>query len=127
MKGLQPCFRRAAACVAAAFIVICAPAALAHGFMERTVPQAGSTVRGSPAEVQLWFTQGLEPAFTTVRVLDASGKQVDREDKRVDPGDKTLLRVSLPALAPGKYRVVWRALSADGHVTRGEFAFQVAQ
>ena len=126
MKGSQSQSCRAGACAAAAFIALCAPTVLAHGFMERTVPQAGSTVRGSPAEVQVWFSQGLEPAFTVVRVLDASGKQVDRKDKRVDPGDKTLLRVSLPALAPGKYRVLWRALSADGHVTRGEFAFQVA-
>jgi methionine-rich copper-binding protein CopC len=33
----------------------------------------------------------------------------------------------LPALAPGRYRVVWRALSIDTHVTHGSFAFDVGR
>jgi copper resistance protein C len=100
--------------------------AFAHSTMERTVPAARSTVHGSPAEVKLWFSQALEPAFSTVRVVDKDGKQVDRKDKRVAAGDAPLLRVSLTPLAPGTYRVIWRALSADGHVTRGDFTFDVA-
>ena len=94
--------------------------------MDRTVHEAGSTVRGSPAEVKLWFSHALEPAFSSVRVVDKNGKQVDLKDKRVDPKESSLLRVSLPSLLPGSYRVSWRVLSADGHVTRGEFAFEVA-
>ena len=33
--------------------------------------------------------------------------------------------VPLPALAAGRYQVRWRALSADGHVIKGTFAFTV--
>jgi len=109
----------AAACIAA-------PAAFAHAYMDRTVPEAGSTVRGSPAEVRLWFSHALEPAFSTVRVVDKGGRQVDRKDKQVDARESKLLRVSLPPLPPGSYRVIWRVLSADGHVTRGDFSFEVA-
>jgi copper resistance protein C len=36
------------------------------------------------------------------------------------------LEVSVPALAPGRYRVVWRVLSLDTHVTEGDFTFDVA-
>ena len=86
----------------------------------------GSTVHGSPAEIKLWFSHALEPAFSTVRVVDRGGRQVDRKDKQVDAGEAKLLKVSLPPLAPGAYRVIWRVLSADGHVTRGEFGFEVA-
>jgi len=82
-------------------------------------------VSGSPDEVKLWFTQELEPAFSTVRVLDAAGRQIDRGDKRVGPSDRTLLRVSVPRLAPGSYRVVWRVLSVDTHVTEGDYTFEV--
>jgi len=105
---------------------LAAPAALAHAYMDRTAPEAGSTVRGSPAEVKLWFSHALEPAFSTVRVVDKAGRQVDLKDKRVDPKETALLRVSLPPLPPGSYRVIWRVLSADGHVTRGDFGFEVA-
>jgi len=112
-----------------AFLLACmalAPSALAHAYLDRTSPEAASTVRGSPTEVKLWFSHALEPAFSTVSVLDKAGRQVDRKDTRVDPAEAKVLKVTLPALSPGRYRVVWRVLSADGHVTRGEYAFEVA-
>lgn len=115
-----------AVCLVALLAGLGTSTAFAHAFMDRTVPAAGSTVHGPPAEVKLWFSQALESAFSTVRVVDKNGRQVDRKDKRVDAGDATLLSVSLPALAPGTYRVIWRVLSADGHVTKGDFTFDVA-
>ncbi len=116
-------FARAAALLA----TLAFPAgALAHAFLDRAVPAVGSTVHGPPAEVRLRFTQELEPAFSTVRVVDRDGRQVDRMDKQLERGDATLLKVSLPRLAPGIYRVVWRGLSVDTHVTEGDFTFEVA-
>ncbi len=106
---------------AAAFV----PDAAAHAFLDHALPAVGSTVHARPSQVQLWFTQRLEPAFTTVRVSDPSGKPVDKGDAQVDAGDATLLRVSLPQLAPGTYRVTWRVLSVDTHVTEGDFTFEV--
>jgi len=111
----------------ALFTSLAVPAgALAHAFLDRAVPAVGSKVHGQPTEVRLRFSQPLEPAFSAVRVLDAGGKQVDRKDKRLDPADASVLRVSLPPLAPGVYRVVWRVLSADTHVTEGDYSFEVA-
>ena len=72
------------------------------------------------------FTQRIEAAFITVQVQDGAGRQVDGGDAAVDPSDATLLRVSLPRLAPGTYRVKWRVLSVDSHVTDGDFTFDVA-
>jgi copper resistance protein C len=100
--------------------------ARAHAFLDHAMPAVGSMVHGAPAEVRLWFTQELEPAFSTVKVLDQNGKQVDKMDKQVDRGDAVLLRVSLLPLAPGTYRVVWRVLSIDTHVSEGDYRFNVA-
>ena len=61
----------------------------------------------------------------TLKVLDAQGKRVDKADARVDRADRGLLRVSLEALGPGVYTVVWRVVSVDTHVTEGDFAFHV--
>jgi len=97
----------------------------AHAFLDHATPAVGSAVRASPVQVKLWFTQKLEPAFSSVQVLDRSGKQVDKGDSQVDRADATLLRVSLPQLAPGAYRVTWRVLSVDSHVTEGDFTFNV--
>ncbi|MBI1774063.1 MAG: copper resistance protein CopC [Proteobacteria bacterium] len=98
----------------------------AHAFLDHAIPAVGSTLRASPNEVRLWFTEDLEAAFSSVRVVDPSGKRVDRDDKQVDLSDKTLLKVSVPGLEKGSYQVIWRVLSVDGHVTEGDFKFQVA-
>ena len=100
--------------------------ARAHAFLDHAAPAVGSTVRAPPPQVRLWFTQPLEPAFSTARVVDRSDKRVDRGDAKVDARDTRILQVSVPALAPGRYRVVWRVLSVDTHVTEGDFAFDVA-
>lgn len=110
---------------ALAFALASVPPALAHAFLDRATPAVGSSVHGSPAQVKLWFTQQLEPAFSTVQVLDASGKRVDKADAHVDSGDAALLVVTLPSLKPGTYRVTWRVLSVDTHVTEGDFSFDV--
>jgi methionine-rich copper-binding protein CopC len=98
----------------------------AHAVLDQTVPAARSTVRASPKEVTLKFTQRLEPAFSSVQVLDTKGRRVDSGDSRVDAVDPTSLRVSVPSLSGGRYRVIWRVLSIDTHVTKGEFHFDVA-
>jgi len=97
----------------------------AHAFLDHAEPPVGATVSVAPTEVKLSFTQELEPAFSTVKVLDAAGKRVDTADARVDGAHREVLRVSLLALGPGAYTVVWRVVSVDTHVTQGDFAFHV--
>jgi hypothetical protein len=100
--------------------------ARAHAFLERAEPRVGSTLRSPPPRVRLWFTEQIEAAFSTVQVLAAASERVDRRDVTVDAADRRLLQVSLPPLAPGAYRVAWRVLSIDSHVTEGDFTFRVA-
>ena len=96
-----------------------------HAMLQRTEPRVESGVKRSPDEVKLYFTEPLEPAYSSVRVVNDRGGQVDRGDGRVDRSNPLLLRVTLPALPPGTYRVRWRVLSIDADVTEGGFAFSV--
>jgi copper resistance protein C len=97
----------------------------AHAFLDHAEPAVGSKVHGSPARVKIWFTERLEPALSKIQVFDAAGQQVDKRDVQADKSDAALLAVSLPALKPGNYKVVWRVVSVDTHVTTGNFAFEV--
>ena len=89
------------------------------------MPAVGSTVRTAPAEVRIDFTEGIEPAFTTIHVSDARGMRVDQGSAHLE-GDNTHLAVALKALAPGSYRVAWKAVAVDTHHTEGSFTFTVA-
>lgn len=103
-----------------------AGAAVAHTMLDRAAPRVGSSVKAVAGRVELWFTEPLEPTFSTVKVLDASGRRVDRNDAAVDQADSKHLFVSVSALPPGRYRVLWRVVSADTHATEGDFTFDVA-
>lgn len=105
--------------------LLAAQEAQAHAFLDHASPSVGSTVPAAPAAVTMWFTQQLEPAFTTAQVSDKSGNNVGIGNAQVDPKDPTKLRVPLKALPPGTYTVMWHALSVDTHTTTGHFSFTV--
>ncbi len=97
----------------------------AHARVKRANPAVGGVVTAAsmPTELQVWFSEQLEPALSTIEVVDQAGTRMDRGDVRVDNEDHTQLRVSLAHLPPGKYRVIWRAVSIDTHFTSGSFPF----
>lgn len=113
--------------IAVVALLSLATVAAAHGVLERTEPRGGATVKSAPTQVRLQFTGAIEPAYSEVHVLNGGGRRVDLGDSRVDPDNRALLRVSLPALPPGRYKVAWRVLSVDSHVTQGDFTFRVAE
>ena len=102
-------------------------AAFAHGELKRAVPPAGGTVATAPSEVMVYFSEPLEPAFSTVAVRDSAGKQVDKADAHIDKDDRTIMRVSLPPLPRGTYTVIWRVVTVDTHRTEGTFKFKVGE
>ena len=55
----------------------------AHAFLDHATPAVGSVVHGAPAQVRLWFTQELEPAFSSVRVFDRSGTRPNSHAARI--------------------------------------------
>ena len=99
----------------------------AHAFLKEAEPTVGSTVQTSPSEVRIRFTENIEPASSSIQVFDASGKQVDKHDLHLDHSDHSLLHLSLPPLEAGIYKVVWRVVSVDRHVTNGNFTFRVVR
>jgi methionine-rich copper-binding protein CopC len=97
----------------------------AHAVLQRAEPRVESTLKRAPEEVRLYFSERLEPAYSSVRVVDDHGAQVDRRDSHVDRSNPVLLRVTVPPLPPGIYKVIWRVLSIDADVTEGGFTFRI--
>ena len=112
--------------LALAFLLLGVSFADAHAFLDHAEPKVGSSIHAAPEVVKVWFTQKLVMAFSQLQVFDEAGQEVDKHDKRLDKSDEALLVVSLPPLKPGKYKVVWKAVSVDTHVTHGDFTFELA-
>jgi methionine-rich copper-binding protein CopC len=99
--------------------------ALAHAKLDHAEPAVGSKIKPAPDQVKIWFTDGLDPAHSSIEVKNAKGKEVDKKDAHVDSKDGSLLMVSLPNLPPGVYTVNWHVVCEDGHKTQGHFEFTV--
>jgi copper transport protein len=100
------------------------PSVSAHAVLLRSNPSANAVREQPPVQVELFFTETLEPNLSSIQVFDANNQIVDAGDVRVDPSDLTRMTVTLHLLSDGVYTVTWKALSTvDGHQTVGTFPF----
>ncbi|MCC7165662.1 MAG: copper resistance protein CopC [Anaerolineae bacterium] len=98
----------------------------AHAKLIKAIPAPGSSVGSAPSQVQLWFDEPPELGFSEVQVLNAQKERVDTGALTLSPDDPLSVIVPMKGVTDGTYTVVWKILSqADGHITRGVFAFNV--
>jgi methionine-rich copper-binding protein CopC len=96
--------------------------ALAHTRLLASEPAAGAVLNTVPKRIVLKFSAPPEKGFSQLQWSE-QGKgewkslQVEQLGKQ--------LEASLPALAPGRYKVRWSVLSRDGHRQRGVLQFSI--
>lgn len=124
----------------ALFLTLLSPEiASAHAILLRSDPAKDAVLATAPGQVRMWFSEDLNPAFTTATVINASnstasnvnasGHRVDNRDAHISPSDSKEMDVTLqPNLPPAAYLVLYQTDSAeDGHILRGSFLFYVAR
>ncbi len=116
----------AAAGLALGLILLAPVAVQAHAQLVSSQPGAGTTVVTSPTQVLLVFSEPVDPAYTSLDVLDSVGHVIEEDVGAPLPSDARQFVAPLPPLADGAYTVSWRAISAaDGHSTSGFVTFAV--
>jgi copper transport protein len=113
-------------CALLVFLVLSAPAALAHTGLERSDPVDGASLADPPQRVTLWFTEPfrLEPSSFSIMSLD--GRSVRPTAIHEGGSEARIVVIELPPLDRGVYSVSWRVLSAtDTHITTGLLLFGV--
>ncbi len=116
--------------VAAAFLLalVAIGSVSAHAELNRSVPQASSTVEDAPKLVEIWFTEEIAEG-SKIEVTDAAGTHVQMGEAALDlmDPDRKHLTVELkPELPAGIYTVAWTSRSAeDGDEVSDSFQFTV--
>src|SRR5919197_176365 len=106
------------------------PNAYAHAFTIRSDPSPSQSVPTPPSKVDVYFSEPIDLRYSTVKVLDSGGKQVDNKDEHNIGGDPASLSITLPSssLKDGVYTVSTKVLSStDGHVVDNAFVFGIGQ
>ena len=100
--------------------------ALAHATPLRYVPAASSVLSQSPAEIQIHFSERIEPRVSSITVLGPDGSRVDLSNSALDAADPRIYRVGLKDGGKGTYTVSWQVISADdGHFSKGAYVFSI--
>ena len=100
--------------------------ASAHAHLKAAAPSIDGTVASAPTELDLTFSEGVNPKFSGVKVTGPGGAAVPLGEAKLGPaGDKALVVPVSGTLSPGPYKVEWHTLAIDGHKTEGSYTFTV--
>ncbi|MFF1385674.1 copper resistance protein CopC [Arthrobacter sp. NPDC058288] len=105
---------------------VTASPATAHDALSSTEPAQDAIVASAPETVSLTLseppTDSKNLILSTIAVTDGAGKTVS--DGKVTVYGPTL-STTVSAGTAGTYRVLWRAVSSDGHPIEGAYSFTV--
>ena len=113
-------------CALAAAAWLLVPAiAEAHAILVESTPVANSAVHGPELAIRLRFNSRIDAGRSQITLVRPDGASVALKIQEQSSPD-TLSCVA-GGLKPGAHRIRWQVLAADGHITRGEIPFTVAQ
>ncbi|HEY7294969.1 MAG TPA: CopD family protein [Dehalococcoidia bacterium] len=103
-----------------------APATVdAHAVLVRSEPAQNARLKSPPLRIDLFFSEALDHASSTIHVVDAMGAHREAGSPRFT-ADATEMQVAVGPLASGYYTVAWTTVSAvDGHRLLGSYPFVV--
>lgn len=120
----SPRLRRGLVSLAGAILValVASAPAGAHSFLIRPDPAAGARLTREPAALTLYFSEPFVRSSEQVSLRHVGGSNVELS---APTSESVRVRQPLPKNLRGVFVVRWRVLSADGHLSLGEFAFAV--
>jgi len=101
--------------------------ASAHAQLVTSNPGISATVYKLPTQVSLTFDDDLiaMPGANVIEVLDPKSKKIQTGVTALTQATISVKLKSSTLL--GKYKILWRALSADGHPVSGQYYFYLAK
>lgn len=100
--------------------------AAGHSELRSSTPAANSSLLEAPDELVLAFTEPIDPATVSVKLIDAELRELPGLGAPVVSSAGDEVRLSAPPIDPGVYTIEYSVVSAsDGHQTSGIFAFAV--
>jgi methionine-rich copper-binding protein CopC len=99
------------------------PALMAHAILLEASPAKERSVAGPDFNIRLKFNSRVDAARSQVSlVLPEQTVRTLTIEKQASPD---VLTAKASGLKPGAYRLRWQVLASDGHITRGEYPFDV--
>ena len=99
--------------------------AWAHATLKSATLAKDAEVTTAPKEIALQFNEKLEAAFSNAKVVDSTGKEITTDKATLDAADPSFMKLAVPALTAGTYKVEYVGVGHDGHRRKGDYSFTV--
>ena len=104
-------------------LAIALPLPALHTHLVKAEPGVDSTITAAPKEIRLWFNEPPEVALSAASLMKADHSPI-AVVKMAATDDSLSVAGPVPiTLEPGKYMVMWRTGTRDGHAVRGMYYF----
>jgi len=95
----------------------------AHAVLMESKPKLNSTVKGSDLPIWLRFNVRVDGKRSRLQLTGPDGSVVPLDAPRQTAPD--ILESHVSGLKAGAYKLQWRVLASDGHMSNGEVDFTV--
>jgi methionine-rich copper-binding protein CopC len=107
------------------FTLLSYSSAWAHATLKSATPAKDAEVTTPTKEITLKFNENLEAAFSNAKLVDSTGKEVTAGKATLDAVDPSVMKLAVPALTAGMYKVEYVGVGHDGHRRKGDYSFTV--
>ncbi len=95
----------------------------AHAILMQSTPQLNSTVKGPDVDINLRFNVRIDGGRSRVLLVLPDGKASTL--KLTGQATPDTLQTHATGLQPGAYKLQWKVLASDGHMSSGNIPFTV--
>ena len=104
-------------------IALAATPVWAHAVLMDSTPKMNGTVKGPDVPIKLRFNVRVDGKRSRLQLTNPDGSSTTLEAPKQTAPDTLESRAT--GLKAGEYKLEWRALAADGHMSKGEVDFTV--
>ena len=95
----------------------------AHAILRESTPALNSTVQGPDLDISLRFNVRIDGSRSRVLLVAPDGSTSTLTLASQNKPD--ILQMRAVGLKPGAYKLQWKVLASDGHMSSGEVPFKV--
>jgi methionine-rich copper-binding protein CopC len=95
----------------------------AHAILMDSTPKINSTVKGPDVTIDLRFNVRIDGGRSRVVLVSPDGKTSTL--KLTGQATPDTLQTHATGLTPGAYKLQWKVLASDGHMSSGDIPFTV--
>lgn len=105
-------------------LIVVAATLSAHAVLTKSQPAANGKVKGPSFPVVLTFNSRIDQSRSTL-TLEGPGQTTSSLTVTPNASAPDKLFANASDVKPGPHKIHWQVLSVDGHITRGQIAFEV--